>query len=491
MGEKYAVMTSAKRKRGAVKNLQNEVDRELEKYKNDVDLSKSKQNIYLRKSDNWNRDITRLLKEKNLKEMKDNTVLITTVYSFSPEWYKDNVKTFGKAKADEIMLDYFKDCLAFEEKKRGICISAVIHLDETTPHMHCASVPIVESPVRESVACTDEKGEYVRYANGKIKYKYVPKFDDNGKPLMKTSLNASAVFGNKVKMSKTQTEFVKECGVKYGLQRGEMRIYTDEKVKHLEEEDFKMKKRQDELNAYALELSKQARLIEEQRKKLEQDEKDREERIKKENKKIEERRDKEKKAHEKKINDLKKKYDDLEAKYLKDEKKFEKNIESARNEVRSLRTENEALRRNCDNISTFIDNANAEIRKNVDASKDVLDDIKKLFDNAFSNILSAVSDYIGRKEDKVLDEKIQYFEGYTAVESTIRELIEKRLKMSLEKEEISKAAKSSLFDYTKNIPDVKLIDKKSDVFDKSRAENDYSRIIFVEEKPKDDYGPEF
>ena len=265
MAVKYGVMTSAKRKRGCVRNIEREANRERKKYKNAVDLSKSKNNIYLRKSENWNKDIDRLLAENNIAEKSSSVVLVTTVYSFTPEWYEDNIKNLGKEKADEIMINYFKDCLAFEERNKGITINAVIHFDETTPHLHCASVPITEKAVTKAVPRLDEAGNVKRYKNSeRIVYDYVPVTDENGLEVKKTVLNASALFGNRIKMSKTQTDFYNECCEQYGLQRGKFSVYSDEKVKHLEEEDFKIKEQKKEIQAANVMLDNRIKLIEEE-----------------------------------------------------------------------------------------------------------------------------------------------------------------------------------------------------------------------------------
>lgn len=76
--------------------------------------------------------------------------------------------------------DFFRDCVQFFEDKYGRenMISAVVHMDETTPHLHLNFVPI-----------------------------------NNGR------LSSKSLF-NRQKLAQLQTELWEQVGKKYGLQRG-------------------------------------------------------------------------------------------------------------------------------------------------------------------------------------------------------------------------------------------------------------------------------
>lgn len=84
----------------------------------------------------------------------------------------------------ETLENYFKDCLDFHERHYGAVINAVIHLDESSPHLHVNSVPLVR------------------------------KNDNTWK------LCAKDLIGNRSTMSQHQSEFYSEVGRKYGLKRG-------------------------------------------------------------------------------------------------------------------------------------------------------------------------------------------------------------------------------------------------------------------------------
>lgn len=247
------VMNMAKRHRADVKGLQQEANREHDdatKYKGEVDLAKSVDNAFLVKSDDWNKSVDDTLSKYGVKESRNSVVLVTSVYTASPEWFKEHPEQTAR--------DYFEACLEYERRTKGEVISAVIHYDETTPHMHVATVPVVE--VQDEVCVpvvmkdadgndmTDDMGDpiYERYASGKsagkVKYRREKAVDDAGNPITHVGLSAKQVFGNRVAMSRRQTEFFEECGKPFGMERGEIRVETTKDAReHLTEAKFRAK----------------------------------------------------------------------------------------------------------------------------------------------------------------------------------------------------------------------------------------------------------
>lgn len=108
---------------------------------------------------------------------------------------------------------YFDDALSWLKKKHGAdnVVSAVVHMDETTPHMSAFVVPIVErggKPRKYNVA--DGKDE-----NGKLRRKTITKMVG-----AERWLSAKAYIGSREKMSAMQTDFHESVGVRHGLARG-------------------------------------------------------------------------------------------------------------------------------------------------------------------------------------------------------------------------------------------------------------------------------
>lgn len=199
----YCIMHVAKRHRQDIGGLQREANREMDegKYHNNVDLNRSMDNIYLVRSDNWYRDIKAQLESRGIKRVrKDAVMAITGVYTASPDWFRTSSR--------EDMIAYLEDCMRFHAKYYGPVISAVIHMDETTPHLQICSVPITQ----------------------------------DGR------LSAKDLIGNRQHMTHLQTRFAREVGAMYGLQRGEDRS-ADSMSRHKSEQEYVIERNNESIAA--------------------------------------------------------------------------------------------------------------------------------------------------------------------------------------------------------------------------------------------------
>lgn len=204
----YGIMRVEKRGRGAVYGLQIEANRTLKDHqcgrefdRSDIDWEKTSNNIILKRADNWQKEITRQIKSAGVKERKDSIVMLDAVYTASPDFFKNKNR-------DEIC-KYFTDCLAFHEREYGPAFNAVIHLDEQTPHLQVASVPLIE----------DEKGVH---------------------------LSAKLVMGGRSDYRHRQDRFFTMVSQKYGLERGE--INEPSKVKeHVAKRDWQISQQDDKI----------------------------------------------------------------------------------------------------------------------------------------------------------------------------------------------------------------------------------------------------
>lgn len=202
-------------------NLENEHNRassEADLYKDrfspNIDWEKTDENIYLVKKNNWKRIIDNELRKHNIKKRKDSVLMIDSIYTASPEvissWDRETLES------------YFKDCLEFHKRHYGLVINAVIHLDETTPHLHIDDIPLIQK----------EDGSW--------------------------KLSAKEIIGNRAKMSRMQSDFYKEVGKKYGLERGEeksLKVHKEvshklcEDNKKLQKENSDLESRNDQLES--------------------------------------------------------------------------------------------------------------------------------------------------------------------------------------------------------------------------------------------------
>ena len=197
----YGIMRVEKRRRADVYGIQLEANRTVEQHekglefdKSDIDWGKTDDNIFLVQTEQWNREITKEIKrietETGKKTRKDAVVLLDGLFTALPEFFE------GKT-TQEIKM-YFEDCLDFYVKEycqgdETRVLNAVIHLDETTPHMQVASIP----------SYTSEAGN---------------------------RLNAKIIMDNKTDYRKRQDRFFEAVSEKYGLERGEPASAINDKV---------------------------------------------------------------------------------------------------------------------------------------------------------------------------------------------------------------------------------------------------------------------
>ena len=165
-----------------------------ENYKSDnpqIDSSKTKYNYHMHNPDGtYTEFINQRITELNLSPRKDAVVMNSFVVGADRAFFD------GLSKLSQY--NFFSDCTKFFEERYGTenVISAVIHMDETTPHMHLNFIPINEG-----------------------------------------RLSSKSLF-DRQKLAQLQTELHENIGRKWGLQRGKEGSQT----KHLSTAEFKAKK---------------------------------------------------------------------------------------------------------------------------------------------------------------------------------------------------------------------------------------------------------
>ena len=137
----YAIMRFAKYKGPEISNIEAHNERTKEKYASnpDVDTSRSKYNFHLVKPPGkYRAESERQIAASGCRTRKDSIRMIETLFTASPEFFK------GKKRA-EIRV-FFEEALHFLEQHQSkeTIISAVVHMDEKTPHMHLSFVPLTE-----------------------------------------------------------------------------------------------------------------------------------------------------------------------------------------------------------------------------------------------------------------------------------------------------------------------------------------------------------
>ena len=184
MKAQYAILRFAKYKGPEIGHIEAHNERTKEKYASnpDVDTSRSHMNFHLvTPQRKYRAEAEKQIAEAGCRTRSDSVRAVEALVTASPEFFK------GKKKAE--VRAYFAEALAFIEKyqAKDTIISAVVHMDEKTPHMHLCFIPLT----------ADKR------------------------------LSAKEIVGNKKKLTWWQDEFWKHMVKKYpDLERGESASQT-------------------------------------------------------------------------------------------------------------------------------------------------------------------------------------------------------------------------------------------------------------------------
>lgn len=141
----YSILRNEKHKRNNASKSYMHNERKNKNYSNtNIDLSKSYLNYHLKKPlGRYEKEFDRLKEENNLKgQIKDTSVIVCELLMTSDKEFFDSI---GENEAKR----YFEECYNFVAQYKNLgkenIISAVVHMDEATPHMHLSFIPVVDS----------------------------------------------------------------------------------------------------------------------------------------------------------------------------------------------------------------------------------------------------------------------------------------------------------------------------------------------------------
>ena len=141
MKAQYAILRFAKYKGPEIGRIESHNERTKEKYASnpDVDTSRSHLNFHLvTPGRKYRAEAEKQIAESGCRTRSDSVRVVEALVTASPEFFK------GKKKSE--VKDYFTEALDFIQKyqSKDTIISAVVHMDEKTPHMHLCFVPLTE-----------------------------------------------------------------------------------------------------------------------------------------------------------------------------------------------------------------------------------------------------------------------------------------------------------------------------------------------------------
>jgi len=179
MKAQYAILRFAKYKGPEIGHIEAHNERAKEKYASnpDVDTARSHLNFHLVTPERkYRAEAEKQIAAAGCRTRSDSVRVVEALVTASPEFFKGKKKSEVKA--------YFTEALDFIKQNQNpdTIISAVVHMDEKTPHMHLCFVPLTED----------------------------------------RRLSAKEIVGNKKKLTWWQDEFWKHMVKKYpDLERGE------------------------------------------------------------------------------------------------------------------------------------------------------------------------------------------------------------------------------------------------------------------------------
>lgn len=136
----YTILRFAKQKGGAARSIDAHHERTKEEYASNPDIDKSRiaQNYHL-VTPRWSyeQEIKHRIQMAGCRVRRDSVKFVDTLVTVSPE--------FAKAHEAE-MPEYFNRAFDFLKERVGEenIFSAVVHMDEKTPHMHLCFVPLTK-----------------------------------------------------------------------------------------------------------------------------------------------------------------------------------------------------------------------------------------------------------------------------------------------------------------------------------------------------------
>ena len=135
----YAIMRFAKYKGPEITNIEAHNERRKENYASnpDIDLSRSKYNFHLiEPSGRYRAEAERQISAAGCRTRKDSIRVVEVLFTATPDFFKEKNRAEVKA--------FFTEALYFFEKQQAkeTILSAVVHMDEKTPHMHLSFVPL-------------------------------------------------------------------------------------------------------------------------------------------------------------------------------------------------------------------------------------------------------------------------------------------------------------------------------------------------------------
>ena len=147
----YAIVRNEKLTRAEVNGKCTHNDRKAKCHTNkDIDPTKTHLNYYIKKNNyTYTKEFDKLRKEQNLAgHLRENSIIMCQMIFTSDQDFFDRI-------GEQETKRYFDECYKFICNYKNLgeknIISAVVHLDEGTPHLHLMFVPVVHTKDKDGM----------------------------------------------------------------------------------------------------------------------------------------------------------------------------------------------------------------------------------------------------------------------------------------------------------------------------------------------------
>ena len=137
----YGILRFHKYKGAEIGQIEAHNERTKEKYASNPDIDPARKHLnynLLTPPPKYRPEAERQIREAGCRTRKDSVRLVETMITANPEFFQN--------KSQQEIQAYFERALEFMKTKQNpdTFVSAVVHMDEKTPHMHLCFVPLTE-----------------------------------------------------------------------------------------------------------------------------------------------------------------------------------------------------------------------------------------------------------------------------------------------------------------------------------------------------------
>ena len=174
----YAIIRNEKLTRAQAMGAYKHNERKTKNHSNkNIDSSRTELNYYLKKNElSYIKEFDRIKKKYNLKgQIRSNSNIICEMVFTSDQKFFDEI---GYEESKRYFTESYNFICNYKNLGKQNIISAVVHMDEDTPHMHLLFIPVVHTTDKEGnkidkVCCRDfwrEKNSYRDLQNAYFKH---------------------------------------------------------------------------------------------------------------------------------------------------------------------------------------------------------------------------------------------------------------------------------------------------------------------------------